>query len=285
MTMRRLFLFCILLFGLFLLQAQPSTASAANDAWTGYYFSNSLMRGEPVLIRSDPNLHFYWGNGKPAPEINSTDYFSARWSRTVTLDKAQSVKFVVWGDDGYRVFVDGKVLINRVSGVPMEMASANTYLSPGEHVFYVEYYEHIGNATLDLQYYLSPPDRYLGTDIFNFKPIQEGHNGLVTNRYWKDRYFDGSYLTFEVQYKIRQATTGYVCLGVEFANNNVRLTPIAFVPDCTLPEQGDDGTAIATFFYDVENPPLETNQVYLYLYDERSAFYGKFFPYERFWGE
>ena len=60
------------------------------------------------------------------------------------------------GDDGYRLFIDGKLIIDRNSGTPLEQAFASVDLSAGTHVFYIEYYEHIGNATADFQYYVGP---------------------------------------------------------------------------------------------------------------------------------
>src|SRR5947209_5525387 len=51
----------------------PST-----NAFTGCYYDNITLTGDPVFIRTDKAIDFYWGNGSPDKSLQPLD-FSARW--------------------------------------------------------------------------------------------------------------------------------------------------------------------------------------------------------------
>jgi hypothetical protein len=78
-----------------------------------------------------------------------SDNFSARWTRNVNFT-AGHYRFHLRGDDGIRLWVDGKLLIDKwvVQG-PTEY-TAETNLSDGNHSLRVEYFEAGGGATVAL---------------------------------------------------------------------------------------------------------------------------------------
>ncbi len=153
--MKKYFFLTFVMVGLVTGMWYEQAEADVSTPWVGHFYNNSLMQGEPVLSRSDSWLRFYWGNGSPSKDINR-DYFSARWSKQVTFDKPVTVVWSMVGDDGYRLFIDGKLIIDRMSGIPMQKAHASVDLDAGRHIFYIEYYEHVGNATADFQYYVGP---------------------------------------------------------------------------------------------------------------------------------
>lgn len=97
-------------------------------------------------------LYYDWGLGSPAGGI-STDYFSARWTRSVQLPGGY-YRFYLRTDDGARLIIDGVTYIDkwRPEGSPQAATTftSDIYLSPGNHTIQVEYQELVGSATLRL---------------------------------------------------------------------------------------------------------------------------------------
>ena len=79
-------------------------ACAAGE-WSGSYFANVTVSGEPGLVRCEgPDLDFAWGTGGPGGGIPANG-FSARWSTTRVFE-AGVFEFTATADDGVRVKVD-----------------------------------------------------------------------------------------------------------------------------------------------------------------------------------
>jgi len=125
--------------------ATPVLAPAASGPWVGEYFNNRYLTGSSALVRSDASLGFDWGWDSPAPEVQR-DSFSARWTGTFFFE-AGRYTFNTYSDDGVRVYVDDKPLIN--SWRLMRGSRSGTLdLSAGTHSVRVEYFEHTGRANV-----------------------------------------------------------------------------------------------------------------------------------------
>ncbi len=75
------------------------------------YFGNQELTGEPVLVRIDKQLNFDWGAGSPDSTIKP-DHFSVRWTGKFISPLKGRYKFSITTDDGVRLYVDGKQLVN-----------------------------------------------------------------------------------------------------------------------------------------------------------------------------
>ena len=147
-------------------QAPPvSTAtppSATTTGWRGEYFVDRLV-GYPLLVRVDPGINFDWGMGSPAPEI-PVDNFSVRW--TTNLDLAAGIyRFSVSVDDGVRLWVDNRLVINGWQNGPSRDFVTHVNLAQGPHVAIMEYYDATGAALVQLDVSLvqaSPEQPNLG---------------------------------------------------------------------------------------------------------------------------
>jgi hypothetical protein len=111
--------------------------------WRGEYYPNKTLSGAPSLVRNDRAIDFAWGAGSPAAGIPA-DGFSARWTRSLQLN-AGSYRFTVLVDDGVRLWVNGKLLIDAWKD------QVNTYsgviaLPGGSIPVRMEYYENTGAA-------------------------------------------------------------------------------------------------------------------------------------------
>ena len=118
--------------------------------WKGEYWNNKNLSGAPALCRNDANVDFSWEMGNPGSPINS-DEFSARWTRSLNFD-AGEYKFYLKGDDGIRLWVDGKQIINQWHNQAVTEYSAKVNLTQGQHIIKVEYYENSGGATVGLRW-------------------------------------------------------------------------------------------------------------------------------------
>jgi hypothetical protein len=121
-----------------------------DSAWTGQYFTNPWLIGQPAVARSESNLDFDWGLGSPAAGIPADD-FSARWTRTLTLSAARTLTFYVRCDDGTRLWVDGQLVMDRwYDQAASKTHEAQATLAAGVHTVTLEYYERTGFASVKL---------------------------------------------------------------------------------------------------------------------------------------
>ncbi|MBO0720349.1 MAG: hypothetical protein J2P41_05985 [Blastocatellia bacterium] len=118
------------------------------DHWRGEYFNNRSLSGQPAMVRDlgDGALRFA-ADGKTFNsecEVNPNS-FSARWSRKVILS-AGLYRFTVTGDDGVRLYVDSKRLINQWRDQKRSTYTRDILLAAGTHRLVLEYYNHSGAA-------------------------------------------------------------------------------------------------------------------------------------------
>ena len=110
-------------------------------AWTGRYFSNVNrdVSGQPTFSRFDPWIAFNWGRASPDPLI-TPDLFSVRWDSTQSF-QAGTHRFFALVDDGVRLYVDNRLVIDEWfehNGVTL---FADVTLSAGVHALRVDYFE------------------------------------------------------------------------------------------------------------------------------------------------
>lgn len=128
---------------------------APPPGWRGEYFDNAELDGPPVLVRYDARIDFDWGSRAPAAGLPD-DYFSVRWTRALTVSEAGGFRVTVRADDGVRVWVAGRRIVDQWSSV--QRTDGYIYLEEGPHLLRVEYRELTGSAGIDLS--LERIDRY-----------------------------------------------------------------------------------------------------------------------------
>lgn len=116
--------------------------------WRAEYFDNRTLSGNSRIVRNDTVIDFNWGDASPDASI-PPDNFSVRWTRSAAFD-AGTYRFHVVADDGVRLWVDNKLIVDEWhDGAPRE-ATADYALAPAGHTLRVEYYEHGGGALVRL---------------------------------------------------------------------------------------------------------------------------------------
>jgi len=131
--------------------AGPAAAQNNNNSgWRGEYYSNRSLRGNDSVVRQDADINFDWGEGSPAAGIGA-DNFSVRWTRSVHFD-AGRYRFVTETDDGVRLFIDGRKVVDRWVEMSRTSLSVEVDLSAGSHEVRMEYFDGAGRAVARLSW-------------------------------------------------------------------------------------------------------------------------------------
>jgi len=77
----------------------------------GQYFANNALAGEPTLTRTDSRADFRWTLNSPGRGI-PFDWFSARWTGTLTAPADGVRRIGIEGNDGYRLWIDDTLVIH-----------------------------------------------------------------------------------------------------------------------------------------------------------------------------
>ena len=105
------------------------TLPVFSGGWKGEYFDNRTLSGAPILVRQDARVGFDWATSAPSALL-PTDNFSVRWTRTLSLP-AGNYLFTTHTDDGVRVWLDDKLIIDRWQEGSAEILSAEQKLASG----------------------------------------------------------------------------------------------------------------------------------------------------------
>lgn len=116
--------------------------------WAATYFNRADLSGA-ATHRRDLELRFDWGEKSPMDAL-PIDRFSVRWDTCLDVPAAVSVPFQLISDDGSRLFLDGKLVLDNWGKHELEARGATLALTPGAHHLRVEYVEHTSRAQVAL---------------------------------------------------------------------------------------------------------------------------------------
>ncbi|MGF1938233.1 MAG: PA14 domain-containing protein [Nostoc sp. ChiQUE02] len=102
--------------------------------------------------RTDKTVNFNWGSGSPEPFIGA-DTFSARWTGQVEAKYNETYKFYTTSDDGVRLWVNDKLLIDKfVNQSATEYSGAIALVAGQKYNIKLEYYENQYDAVSQLSW-------------------------------------------------------------------------------------------------------------------------------------
>lgn len=132
--------------------SDPKVTLAGQDQKRGlrgeYY--NGTNFEELMLVRVDRKINFSWGNKSPHKVI-SKDNFSVRWTGWIKPNKTANYKFCTVTDDGVRLWIDGKKIIDQWRGQAPTAVFGKIQLTRGKsYPIKMEYYEGPGGAVAKL---------------------------------------------------------------------------------------------------------------------------------------
>lgn len=116
----------------------------------GEYFANPHLQGPPTLVRIDPNVDFNWGSESPGAGL-PRDGFSIRWTGKFMPPVSGLYTLQVASDDGFRLFVDGQLVMAHWSDHALEARTKEVFFQKERtYELRLEYYENKGLAQIRL---------------------------------------------------------------------------------------------------------------------------------------
>ena len=137
----------------------PGTGTGLKaDYFSSHYFSetnafSTFPYTAPTLTRIDPNVNFSWAGGSPDPSI-PVDWFVARWTGQVQPLYSQDYTFYTTSDDGVRLWVDGKLIVDhwQTGGGQNYTAIVSNMVAGKKYDIRLEYFDQTSTATMILQW-------------------------------------------------------------------------------------------------------------------------------------
>lgn len=112
----------------------------------GAYFNNLTLSGTPLVTRRDASIDFHWTLYGPDPAIGP-DFYSVRWTGMLIAPQTGQVRIGIEGNDGYRLFIDNKLVIDNWSKRTYQTMTVPVMLQKGKHyALRIEFYETTGQA-------------------------------------------------------------------------------------------------------------------------------------------
>ncbi len=128
-----------------------ATAEESVNGLNAEYFSDINLKNRKVA-RIDTNINFDWQTGSPAASL-ARDYYSARWTGFIIPRYSETYHFSTVSDDGIRVWVDDKKIIDNWTDHPIMENWGSIDLKAGtSYTIKVEYYENWGESAVNLSW-------------------------------------------------------------------------------------------------------------------------------------
>jgi beta-glucosidase len=122
----------------------PASALTTNGTEPGLkaeYFNNQELRGPAATVRTDARIDFNWGRYKPVPELSENN-FSVRWTGKLKAPESGNYTLGFTADDGARLYVDGKLLVDAWSSNQRKTATSEIALEAGRsYELRLEYFQ------------------------------------------------------------------------------------------------------------------------------------------------
>jgi beta-glucosidase len=120
----------------------PDNASV--HGFRAEYFKNIDLQGDPALVRTENQIDLE-DNTSPAAGISQA-HFSARWTANLSVSASGPYVIAFTGDDGFRVFLDGKPVIEKWEHSAATTRTSEVQLEAGKtYALRVEFFQDGGD--------------------------------------------------------------------------------------------------------------------------------------------
>jgi hypothetical protein len=106
---------------------------------------------KPDLRRIDRKINFE-NTAETFPGTNMSDHFYVRWMGKVRIPRDGKVTFFTESDDGSRLWIDGKVVVDNGGLHAMEEKSGEVDLKAGDHDLNLELFQNEGEVGCKLSW-------------------------------------------------------------------------------------------------------------------------------------
>lgn len=115
------------------------------------YYNNITLQGEPALTRTDKQIDFHWTLFSPDPEKLPADFYSVKWMGKVKAPSTGKFKIGLEGNDGYRLFINDKPVIDNWKKQTYKSVLADfDFVKDKTYDIRVEFFSPDGSATIKL---------------------------------------------------------------------------------------------------------------------------------------
>jgi len=129
----------------------PFVAESGGTGLLGTYFDNADLT-VPKVTRVDPWIAFAWGSARPVPEVHY-DTFSVRWTGAIVPRYTETYTLHFTSDDGARLWVDGKLVVDKWVKQGATENTAQVALTAGhKHSIRIEYFDNLYGASAKLEW-------------------------------------------------------------------------------------------------------------------------------------
>jgi beta-glucosidase len=226
----------------------------------GEYFNNIDLKGKPVLTRIDKELNFRWTLYSPHPEINY-DFFSARWTGKLKSPESGTYKIGLDGNDGYRLYLDGKLVIDNWKNQSYTTSLADYYFEKDkEYDIKVEFFESSGSVWLKLIWNIGVANDWQNKVEEAVKTVKNADAAIVVAGIEEGESLDRAYLELpghQEEMINRIAKTGKPVVVVLTGGSAITMTNwianVHGVIDSWYPGE-EGGNAVADVLYGDYNP-------------------------------
>lgn len=118
--------------------------------WRAQYFDNLELAGQPLLVTREGDVRYKWERGSPNPKL-ARDTFSVRFDTCLELDEPLQITFQLISDDGSRLYVDGKRVVDNWGVHAVQSMGGDVDLAAGTHHVRVDYFEDRALASIELR--------------------------------------------------------------------------------------------------------------------------------------
>jgi len=131
-----------------LLTAKLALAAESEPGLLGEYFAlggnledfPKLEGKKPDLKRVDKTINFR-STGPTFPGTKLDNHFAIRWTGKIKIPKDGTYTFFLESDDGSRLLIDGKIVVDNGGLHDMQTQDGNVDLKAGEHDLQIDYFE------------------------------------------------------------------------------------------------------------------------------------------------
>ncbi len=154
------------------------------------YFSEPELKNQ-ILKRQEKSIFFPYGQNSFSPEYKE-DTFGARWTASFQAEYTETYKFLTRTDDGVRLWINDKLVIDKWQDMGTTEFSAEIPLVAGSiNSLKMEYYDRGGDAYAELGWESPSTTRRIINEIgsFDFGYIYQNPFGLEED--WNASYYKG----------------------------------------------------------------------------------------------
>jgi hypothetical protein len=145
------------------------------DVFAADYFNNVNLSGAPILSRIEGEINHLWTDKSPGTNVDKKN-FSVRWVGDFDFE-ATKYNFLVSADDGVRVYIDDKLVIDKWFPQAETCYEVALDMTSGKHNVKVEYFQALESAVIRCNWARADASfkaSYFNSKALAIKPIDPG---------------------------------------------------------------------------------------------------------------